>query len=133
MAARTSPPPHKHPTFLHSPPCTHALRPPVSPQLHTPTPHTLLRRAALLLQVFSPIQKARVVAACYPHFPDVVQLVRSLAERAAAAGAQQDEGQAQPGTTQPELQGGQPQQEMIAAEGGMEMGMETEQAGLSPS
>jgi hypothetical protein len=29
--------------------------------------------------VFSPVQKARVVAACYPHFPDVVQLVRILA------------------------------------------------------
>lgn len=46
--------------------------------------------------VFSPVQKARVAAASYPYFPDVVQLVRILAEEgqhtAAAADTPQGSG-----------------------------------------
>ena len=61
--------------------------------------------ACLPPQVFSPVQKARVVAACYPHFPDVVQLVRILASghQQQLQAQQQPQGQQQP---QPQQQQG---------------------------
>lgn len=57
-----------HPAHLPCPSFNIHPHPPTHPPSHT------------LLQVFSPVQKARIAASSLPYFPDVVQLVRLLAQ-----------------------------------------------------
>lgn len=37
-----------------------------------------LRPAHCLLQILTPLQKARMVGMNYPHFPDVLQIMRAI-------------------------------------------------------